>query len=256
MDLGLEGKVAIITGSTRGIGRSIALELAAEGARVVICGRGEQNLKETSDEIRMRGGDVLAVQGDVAQLDSLANIVKAAKQHFGGIDILVHNAGGSTGGQLQETRDDEWEAAFRLNVIVGAQAARLCVPSMQERGGGVIVMTASIWGREAGGRLTYNPAKAAEISLCKALACELAASNIRVNAVAPGSIRFPGGSWDKRVQADPEGMKEFVKRELPFGRFGQPEEVANVVAFLCSAKASWVSGACLVVDGCQSRSNI
>lgn len=256
MDLGLKDKVAIITGSTRGIGRSIALALADEGTRVVICGRGEEHLKKTADEIRSRGGEVVAVPADVTKFDELAKTVSAARGAWGGIDILVHNAGGSTGGGLLETRDDEWEAAFRLNVLVGAQAARLCVPSMKKRGGGAIVMTASIWGREAGGRLTYNPAKAAEISLCKALARELAASNIRVNSVAPGSIQFPGGSWDKRVQADPEGMEEFRKRELPFGRFGQPEEVASVVAFLCSSQASWVSGACVVVDGCQSKSNI
>ena len=117
-------------------------------------------------------------------------------------------------------------------------------------------MIASIYGREAGGRMTYNAAKAAEISLAKALAQQLAPLNIRVNSVAPGSILFPGGSWHKRQQVDPEGIAEFVKRELPFGRFGRPEEVGAVVAFLASPRASWISGASVVVDGCQSRSNI
>src|SRR5258706_240525 len=128
--------------------------------------------------------------------------------------------------------------------------------AMRARGGGAIVMIASIWGRESGGRMTYNAVKAAEISLAKAMAQQLARDNIRVNSVAPGSIRFPGGSWDRRVQDDPERMSDFVKRELPFGRFGRPEEVGAVVAFLVSPRASWISGTSVSVDGCQSRSQI
>jgi 3-oxoacyl-[acyl-carrier protein] reductase len=127
---------------------------------------------------------------------------------------------------------------------------------MRARGGGVIVMIASIWGRESGGRMTYNAVKAAEISLAKSMAQQLAPQNIRVNSVCPGSISFPGGSWWKRQQEDPEGMEEFIRRELPFGRFGRAEEVGAVVAFLASPRASWISGAAITVDGCQSRSLI
>jgi 3-oxoacyl-[acyl-carrier protein] reductase len=127
---------------------------------------------------------------------------------------------------------------------------------MRARGGGVILFVTSIWGRESGGRMTYNAVKAAETSLAKAMAQQLAGDNIRVVSVAPGSILFPGGSWHKRQQADPEGIADFVRRELPFGRFGRPEEVGTVVAFLASPRASWISGACIVVDGCQGRTNI
>ena len=127
---------------------------------------------------------------------------------------------------------------------------------MKQRGGGAIVMIASIWGRESGGRMTYNAVKAAEISLAKSLAQQLAPLNIRVNSVAPGSIMVPGGSWHKRQQADPQGIADFIKRDLPFGRMGRADEVGAVVAFLASPRASWISGASITVDGCQSKSNI
>ena len=175
---------------------------------------------------------------------------------FGGLDILVNNIGLAKGAGIVDTSDADWQEAFDQTLFPAVRASRLAVPLMKARGGGAIVMIASIWGRESGGRMTYNAVKAAEISLAKAMAQQLARENIRVNSVAPGSIRFPGGSWDRRVQDDPAGMREFVKRELPFGRFGRPEEVGAVVAFLVSPRASWISGACVPVDGCQSRSLI
>jgi 3-oxoacyl-[acyl-carrier protein] reductase len=141
-------------------------------------------------------------------------------------------------------------------LLPAIRASRLAVPQMRKRGGGAIIMIASIWGRESGGRMTYNAVKAAEISLAKSMAQQLARDGIRVNSVAPGSILFPGGSWHRRQQDDPEGIADFVRRELPFGRFGRPEEVGSVVAFLASPRASWISGASLTVDGCQSRSLI
>ena len=131
-----------------------------------------------------------------------------------------------------ETDDAAWRGAVDLNVMAAVRFGRLVVPEMQKAGGGVIINIASIWGRETGGTATYNAVKAGEISLAKSLARELAPLGIRVNAVAPGSIFFPGGSWDRRLQADPEGITAFMKREIPRGRFGKPEEVADVVVFL------------------------
>jgi 3-oxoacyl-[acyl-carrier protein] reductase len=136
------------------------------------------------------------------------------------------------------------------------RCSRAVIPSMIERRAGAIVIVSSIYGRESGGGTTYNAAKAAELSLAKQLARQLAPHNVRVNAVAPGSIIFPGGSWQRRVDADPEAMRRFVESDMPLGRFGRPEEVANVIVFLSSTCASLISGACLNVDGCQSRSNI
>ena len=178
---------------------------------------------------------MLAVQADLATDKGVADVVLRTVETFGGLDILVNNVGLAKGSDIVHTTDAEWQEAFDQTLFPAIRASRMAVPHMRQRGGGSIVMIASIWGRESGGRMTYNAVKAAEISLAKAMAQQLAKDNIRVNSVAPGSIRFPGGSWDKRVQEDPDGMAEFVRRELPFGRFGRPEEVGAVVAFLVSA---------------------
>ncbi len=188
--------------------------------------------------------------------EGIQHVIDRAVEAFGGLDILVNNVGRAAGADLVGTSDDEWQAAFDETLFPAIRASRLAVPHLQRRGGGAIVMIASIWGRESGGRMTYNAMKAAEISLGKSLAQQLAPHNIRVNTVAPGSILFPGGSWHRRQQAEPEAIAQFVARELPFGRFGRSDEVGAVVAFLASPRASWISGACLPVDGCQSKSNI
>ncbi|HVQ14440.1 MAG TPA: SDR family oxidoreductase [Vicinamibacterales bacterium] len=259
MNLDLTGKVAIITGSSKGLGLASARALAQEGCRVTICARGEASLNEAAAELRtvaQHPDGVLPVVADVSTAAGVEAVVARTVEVFGGLDILVNNVGLAKGSDIVGTSDEEWQEAFDQTLFPAVRASRLAVPLMRKRGGGAIVMIASIWGRESGGRMTYNAVKAAEISLAKAMAQQLAADNIRVNSVAPGSIRFPGGSWDRRVKADPEGMAEFVKRELPFGRFGRPEEVGAVVSFLASPRASWISGASVPVDGCQSRSLI
>jgi 3-oxoacyl-[acyl-carrier protein] reductase len=259
MDLGLQDKVAIITGSSRGLGLASARALVAEGCRVCLCARGAEALAEAALEVEAaarRPNMVVTVQADVSTTDGVERIVERTVETFGGIDVLVNNVGRAGGTDLLATSDAEWQAAFDETLFPAIRASRLVVPSMRARGGGAIIMIASIWGRESGGRMTYNAVKSAEISLAKALAQQLAPLNIRVNSVAPGSILFPGGSWHKRQQADPQGIAEFVRRELPFGRFGRADEVGAAVAFLASPRASWISGACVPVDGCQSRSNI
>jgi 3-oxoacyl-[acyl-carrier protein] reductase len=256
MDLGLKDKIAVVTGSSRGIGLATATALAKEGCRVCLCARTEGQLLEAVKEVSAVAASpqhVIAVQADVMTADGAQQVVDRAAAAFGGVDILVNNVGGGGGGGLLDTPDQEWQAAVDQTLFPAIRMSRLAVPHMQRRGGGVITMIASIWGREAGGRMTYNAVKAAEISLAKSLAQQLAPSNIRVNSVAPGSILFEGGSWWKRQQADPAGIAEFIRRELPFGRMGKPEEVGDVVAFLCSDRARWISGTSVVVDGGQSR---
>jgi len=221
--------------------------------------QGQASLDEAAADLRTvarQADDVLPIAADVSTAAGVEKVITRTVETFGGLDILVNNVGLAKGSDIVGTSDEEWQEAFDQTLFPAVRASRLAVPHMRTRGGGAIVMIASIWGRESGGRMTYNAVKAAEISLAKAMAQQLAADNIRVNSVAPGSIRFPGGSWDRRVQADPDGMAEFVKRELPFGRFGRPEEVGAVVAFLASSRASWISGASVPVDGCQSRSLI
>ncbi len=259
MDLSLTDKVAIVTGSSRGLGLASARALVAEGCRVCVCARGAEQLAEAALEVEAaarRPNMVKAVQADVSTTAGVELVIAATVEAFGGLDVLVNNVGRAAGSDLLGTSDAEWQAAFDETLFPAIRASRLAVPHMKQRGGGAIIMIASIYGREAGGRMTYNAVKAAEISLAKALAQQLAPANIRVNSVAPGSIMFPGGSWHKRQQSDPSGIAEMIKRELPFGRFGRPDEIGNVVAFLASPRASWISGACIVVDGCQSRSNI
>jgi 3-oxoacyl-[acyl-carrier protein] reductase len=259
VDLGLADKIAVVTGSSRGLGLASARALVAEGCRVVLCARGAETLAEAALEVEAaakRPNMVAAVQADVSTPAGIELVINRTVDSFGGIDILVNNVGRAAGSDLLGTTDAEWQAAFDETLFPAIRASRLAIPHMKQRGSGSIVMIASIWGRESGGRMTYNAVKAAEISLAKALAQQLAPANIRVNSVAPGSIMFPGGSWHTRQQSDPAGIADMIKRELPFGRFGRADEVANLVVFLASNRASWISGACIVIDGCQGRSNI
>jgi len=259
VNLELDGKIGIVTGSSKGLGLACAAALVEEGCRVTICARGEQGLFDAVTKLRTLpdGGErVLAVQADVSTDKGVADVVLRTVETFGGLDILVNNVGLAKGAGIVDTSDAEWHEAFDQTLFPAIRASRMAVPHLRQRGGGSIVMIASIWGRESGGRMTYNAVKAAEISLAKSMAQQLARDNIRVNSVAPGSISFPGGSWHRRQLEDPEGIAEFVRRELPFGRFGRADEVGSVVAFLASPRASWISGSTIVVDGCQSRSNI
>ena len=256
MDLGLKDKVAIVTGSSRGLGLASAKALAAEGCHVTLCGRTEATLLGAAREVAsIAGGDdrVLAVRADLTQAEGVQRVIDDTVQRFGGLDVLVNNIGLGRGGGLLETSDAEWQEAFDQTLLPAVRASRLAVPHMTRRGAGSIIIIASVFGREAGGRMTYNAIKAAEISLAKSLAQQLASANIRVNSVSPGSILFEGGSWWKRLQDNPAAIAQFVERELPFGRFGRADEVGDVVAFLASPRASWISGTSIVVDGCQSR---
>lgn len=252
MDLGLKDKVVVVTGSSAGIGRFIAIGFADEGCNLAICARGNKRLRETEAMIRDRSVKVLGVVADVTKREDSERFVAETMESFGRIDILVNNAGGSWPGD----GDESWNASYEANLLSAARTTRLVVPHIRRQGGGSIIHIASVWGRESGGVPTYNALKAALISHGKAMAIHLAPDNIRVNSVAPGPTAFPDGFWQNCIAADPTGMHEYVRANIPMGRFGRPEETAAVVVFLASEKASWVTGACVNIDGGQSRSNI
>jgi 3-oxoacyl-[acyl-carrier protein] reductase len=253
VDLQLAGKAALVTGGSRGIGRAVALRLASEGCSVAICARGREDLDRTVGELRDYGTKAYGVLADVAQDGEVEHFVAKAAAKFGRVDLLVANAGPHLGGRLVKSTPDDWREAFEVHVIHAARAIRACVPHMKEAGGGAVVIIASISGWKPAPRPQYGAAKAAEIYLAIELGRELAPERIRVNAVSPGSILFPGGGWDSLREQDPERFERFIEQDFPLGRLGTPEEVADVVTFLLSERASWVSGTQICVDGAQGR---
>lgn len=252
MDLGLRGKMAVVTGGSRGIGRAIALRLADEGAGVAICARSEPALRQAEEELRTRSVSVFAAVCDVSSADALDTFLDAARSSLGRVDILVNNPSGIM------MADDRaaWESTLSVDLMAAVRASQKVAPWMAGSGGGAIVYISSIAGLQASGfPASYGASKAALISLGKSLAVSLAPQKIRVNTVAPGSIEFPGGLWEQAKHENPD-FYGAVLQTIPWGRMGTPEEVADAVAFLSSARASWITGACIVVDGGQHKGNL
>ena len=251
MDLGLKGKVAVVTGASAGIGRSIALGLAAQGSPVAICARREGPLREAEAALPALHANVYAATCDVADPAALDNFLEAARTTFGRIDILVNNASGFG------STDDEagWNTSLNVDVLAPVRASRKVIPWMSEAGGGSIVFISSVSALEAGWPPPYAAAKAAIVSYSKSLAVNLAPKRIRVNTVAPGSIEFEGGRWANTRERN-RARYDAVLNSIPWGRLGTAREVADVVVFLASERASWVTGACIPVDGGQHKGNL
>jgi len=254
MDLGLASRRAVVTGAGRGIGRAIALELAREGAQLALIARTQADLEEVASAIRARGGVAHVVVGDVASEAGAAAALDGARTVLGGVDVLVNNAGGSKGtGPFDAVDAAAWRAVVDLSLMSAVWCSQRVVEGMKAQGHGVILHVASVFGREYGPSAPYVAAKGGLIALTKEMGVDLIRHGIRVCSVAPGSILFPGGSWDRRRTQDPERFEKVLRDELPAGRFGTAEEVARVVTFLGSAAASWLTGITVPVDGGQGR---
>lgn len=252
MDLRLKGKNVVVTGGSKGIGKAIALAFANEGANVAICARNEVSLRKTEVELRPTGVKVYAATCDVADSTTLDAFLEEARQQLGSIDILVNNASGFGVGDAYA----DWEASLNIDLMASVRGSNKVIPWMAASGGGCILFVSSISGIEATGfSPAYSAAKAGLISYSKNLALALARQHIRVNTIAPGSIEFEGGAWE-RVKAGNRPFYDMVLGSIPSGRMGMAEEVASVAVFVASERANWVTGACIPVDGGQHKGNL
>ena len=256
MDLGIKGKVAMVTGGSRGLGRQIALTLAREGCNVAICARNAEGLQPVVRELAPFEGRAIGVQADVTDEAGITRFYEETARTLGPVDILVNNAGGTRGGRdFATTTDKDWMDTLNINLLGTVKLVRLVLPGMVQRRWGRVVSVSSIFGREYGGALSYMTTKAALIAFSKHMALAYAKDNVLFNTVAPGSIRFPGGSWDRFSTTNtPAVVKDFIDHNLPMGKFGWPEPIGETVAFLCSDRADLIAGVSINVDGGQSRS--
>jgi 3-oxoacyl-[acyl-carrier protein] reductase len=255
VELGLEGKIALVTGGSHGIGRAIAFALAEEGARVAICARGEERLGRTAAGIP----GSLAIVADATRVDDVDRAIDRVTSTWGGLHILVNNVGGGGGREaspVEDVPDGQWLEVHDRNAMAAVRFTQRAIPHMRAAGWGRVVTIVSVQGKEGGGRPWYTMSKSAEISLMKTLALnpDLVRAGITFNSVAAGRVIFDGNEWDAFRKEDPRRFEDTLRQRLPLGRAGTPEEVAAVVAFICSDKASLVNGACVAVDGGESFS--
>ncbi len=265
MDLGLKGKVALVTGAGQGIGKCIAVTLATEGCSLAICDISEERLGSAAKEIRATGAEVLAVQSDVTKRADNENFVALAAKKFGRVDILVNNAGFGGPSDPLELPEEVFRRNMDLMLFGAIQLIRQSVPYMCKQKWGRIINISSIFGKQPGGQLDYDSIKAALLMVTKDFSNRLAKENILVNAICPGPIRTP--LWDgPGAMADqigkqlgmtiPEVMKWFAEQNIPLGHHGEPEDIANAVAFLASDKAKFITGQSINVDGGMVKSLI
>ena len=256
MDLQLKGSTAMVAGSSRGIGYAIARAFLREGCRVAVTGRGRPGVEAATEALRGEFGDaeVVGIAGDLGQSETVRNCRRTIRELWTDPDFVVANVG--SGRSSGETSPDfgEWQKAFDVNMWASVRVVQEFLPAMTERRSGSIVVIGSIAGSESiAAPVAYGAAKAALAHWTKSLARRCAPSGIRANLITPGNVLFEGGSWDQRMREDPGRVREYVEAEVPLGRFGQPEEIADLAVFLCSPRAGFITGARIAVDGGQTR---
>ncbi|MEK7376485.1 MAG: SDR family oxidoreductase, partial [Candidatus Margulisiibacteriota bacterium] len=259
MDYGINGKRALITGGSHGIGLCCALALADEGCDIAICSRTKDRIKNAVTQIRKKGTEVIGIEADVLSVPDIENVMKTVKEKWGGADILINNVGG--GGRwgdedVLKTKEQVWTDVYGKNALAAVRFTMLALPHMKSNKWGRVVTISSVYGREGGGRPWYNMAKSAEISLMKSLSLDkdLVRKGITFNSIASGTLMIPDTGWDEERKKDPEAFKKLCNCQFPMGRPGTPEEIGSVVAFICSVKASLLNGASIPVDGSEGRS--
>jgi 3-oxoacyl-[acyl-carrier protein] reductase len=261
MELGLKGKVVLVTGASRGIGRAIALAFAGEGCRLGLASRISDALAAVGKEVEALGAEAHTWSTDVTEPSQAETLVESVRRKWGRIDVLVNNAGGGLSKAFEAVSDEEWDWIVNLNLLAAVRLTRAVLPTMKEQGGGQIINISALSGRvPRQGQIASNAAKAALINFTESLATEVATHGIRVNAVCPAAILT--GRWQDRIARYGKerglpferAMTELASRSIPLGRFGEPEEVAHVVVFLASERASFMTGASIFVDGGMGRS--
>ncbi len=257
MDFALAGRITFVAGSSRGIGKAIANAFLSEGCRTAISGRRSESLNETQAEFVSRFGPerVLALLGDMTRPEALREARSRIEQAWGMVDCLVANIGTGRGPAGWELPEDAWTAALDQNLLAAVRLASCFLPDLVAKRSGSLVLIGSIAGLETlSAPLPYGAAKAALVGYAKCLSREVGRYGVRVNLVAPGNILFPGGSWERKRSEEPGNVEKYVVSEVPLQRFGRPEEIADLVVFLSSDRASFLTGACVVADGGQTRS--
>lgn len=257
MDLSLRDKIVFVAGSSRGIGLATAQAFLREGAKVLISGRNPGSLDQAKALLTAEAGQdrVVAILGDMTQEADLEQALGLVQTRLGGLDAVVANVGSGTARAGWDLSPDDWQAALTVNLLGSMALASKAMSRIIARGGGSITFVSSIAGVEdINAPIGYSAAKAAVLSAMKSLARLAGPQGVRVNAVAPGNVLFPGGSWERKLKERGNFFEEYIRTEVPLQRFARPEEIADAVVFLASERASFITGACLVVDGGQTRS--